>query len=582
MRGEMVITKSAATPADSAIKSRDGSEEFFAYPIKVQDVVIVDDTVGTAKTLTSFSDMSSRFVEVGRSVSQLLTSFSKPGAAVGLDRMVSEFLYLRLVDGPPMYYPNLVLESVSGSSMLPVNIGNPLIDSQSPIRVATIDPSTLTAEDENSCKLSSYFTSNSIKCSLFLNFGEDMVISAVIFVVTLCVSFIFLLAFIGKPRGYEPQGLLSKFFALLGRSYGLKYFFTKIDGMSLEFMVYSAINGLNPLKSVPIVYSGFIISWIIFGMYAIYFILLLKFTSNVRSELNKQNTTKSDPLESPSPKMEVTKVRKSRSPSAKAAAEKTQIQVEPDVKKQKVELAEAVKLHSVKLWIAGGVIEEMKVPKKSFYLYTPLVFLTRNCLLSFTLYLASSKGLIQVGILLFIQGIVLFWMLCTRPKYSSVDNFKECLDNLLSFLYLLMKLISIFELNEDITQNVLGAAMAIILVVLIVSNLLYSFYSVLLVLWGVSQAIFSCCKEDKKSTQSNHSRVTPMLRRETQISASKLSSKSQIMNNQGEIAKQSSQSLLPISSPQFDQTTSTFSSSELIKQRMQRNHQRLIKLHYLK
>jgi hypothetical protein len=591
LRGRMTISLSAGST--SPIASADGTRYFTDFPITVEDIVLADTSSGTAKTLSSFSETSSTIVEVGRSATQLITSFSRPGAAVGLDRLISELLYLRVVDGPNMFFPDLVLDSHSGSNILPFDIGNPLLDESSPLRVTSVQLPKVEIDDAESCTLSKYFSSNSVKCNILINFGEDLVTTLAILILNLAVSLTFLLAWLKKPSNYEPTSLCGRLFAILGRSYGVKYFFTKIDGMSLEIMIYAAINGLNPDKNVGVLFAGFFISWIIFLVYIGYGALLVIFILKVRKELKAKKVHEIDEMPSKNgdrssdhltSNHQNHTVAASGSLSTKqplikgemASPENSQVKLSPRVqqnaekrdeenvkesgqknkkagemakrekgekKEEREEIGEAVKLYSIRYWVVGGVVEELKVPNRDFILFTPLVTLIRNLLLSFVLYACSSRGVLQVILLLVIQGLGLAWTLAFLPKFSRIDNIKESSEQILSFLYLFLKLISLFNISESARQKSLGGIMAILLVLMILLNLIYSFYTAILMIWELISGMKELCKSKHKKTETtvSNNKVAPVIKTEPQVN-DKLLSKRSILQKQADIAKQSFQS----------------------------------------
>jgi len=576
IRGRLTIGLAPGI-VSSPITSADGLRPFTDYPIVVEDIVLADTSTGTAKTLSSFSETSSNIVEVGRSATQLVNTFSKPGAAVGLDRMVSELLYLRVVDGPNLFYPDLVLNSLAGSNILPFSIGNPLVDEGSPIRITSMKLPELNIDDAESCTLSKYFSANSVKCNIFLNFGEDLVTTAGILILNLLVSLTFLLAWLKKPSDYKPTSLCGRLFAIVGRSYGVKYFFTKIDGMSLEIMIYLVINGLNPDKSEAVLFAGFFVSWIVFAIYIGYAVLLVLFIEKVRKELRVSKASDkeeaSNPQKSPEPeKSEQTskanlamlgtagnspisrpksrnalespkadddsskvalspeeklnlkqlheenyqKVAQEQSPTIVenkqvTKEEKKEVSPNNEKKEKREELSEAVNFYSLRYWVAGGAVEELKVPKRQLVLYTPLVNLSRNCLLSLVLYTCSNKGFLQVILLLIIQTAGLSWTLIFMPKFSRLDNIKESAEQILSWIYLFLKLICLFNIRENTRQITVGGIMSFILVLMILMNLVYSFYMTVMLVWEIIVGVITFCNSKPEKGEDSSIKTSPLI-----------------------------------------------------------------------
>ena len=274
------------------ILNKDKTLPFLDYPLIVKEVHFEGSNPPTAVKVTkSIGTGAKSTIQTIRSTAAISITFARPMSSMALDRLVAEFMYLKLVDGPFLYYPDAFLKLISDSSMLPVDVPN-LFSPGSPVSLG------LTIHHDERCQVPATYQKQGYKCNILANYGSDLVVLAGYLLLGVLIT-VLLIWFMFRPKmaSQKPEdwGWGRKLVNVLARSYGLKYFMAKMDGISLELLIFSALNIAKFIIYDSVGIAGLAISAAIVVYFLIYTGLLVKVSKDI-SSLRCQNPK---PSESP-------------------------------------------------------------------------------------------------------------------------------------------------------------------------------------------------------------------------------------------------------------------------------------------
>lgn len=589
---------------------------FEKFPVVMDGISTVDKSTIRYKMVMGISETSSRIIQGSRTTLAFILAFGHTEASKMLDELVSDFLFIRLIPGPYLYYPDLVIRSISGASLLPFEIPNPFEES--------------TSHDDH-CSLPDKYVEYEVGCNFLNDSGSGIIILSVLLLINLLVTLITKLVFFikrkrqqkreksqdeetretrgetqidtlqglkhdssqdspdafkleaqlqrdeenidlpeeeeneqneerrspdsdsnkvvapleniefpqtqqrptadtlmeenapspesgfstprkqssEKPKEKDPfqedsdnpqtEGpkrkplsiILKSVFHKIGKSYGLRFFLTKLDGMSLEILCSAVVNAdrFGSIDNNAAKY-GMFVAWIFVVYYIVYVALLFKVANSIKKEVQiywASQKPLSNPFEESSDTSEsqIQEVPALENPEGapennQETKAKEETKSENNKKIKPKELSEVVNIDKLNLWMAAATFEEFRLTEDTWPLYLPMIAQLRNIIIAFALFLLGyGQNLhFMMALMLPAHTVYGFLMMKASVRLSNYENLKENVDNVMMFLYLLMKTASIADTEENFRQNIYGMFMAFLLVIIVINNMVMVFFTV--------------------------------------------------------------------------------------------------------
>lgn len=170
--------------------------------------------------------------------------------AYQIDRTIAFCSFLRVIEGPVDAENFFVIYHFSSTTLFPFWISNPYAEAVM-----------------SSCETKSNYSIHGVACNFLTNYGQNLnIILAALFLNSL-VCLVYFLAY-KKPVSGAQESSISTKLRVLNRFFGFRYFFTFMDGVSLELFGWVIVNivGMHYDSNGPMV-GGFILSLIILFYY---------------------------------------------------------------------------------------------------------------------------------------------------------------------------------------------------------------------------------------------------------------------------------------------------------------------------
>ena len=427
-KGELYIEKDYGT-----IESADRKKAFEDYPIKIINVFHIDVT----SSYSSAMKTTSKTVETAKALLNIIGMTISPAASVMLDKMLANFMYLELLTGPFLVYPNYVFKAARGLNMIPFRMGNPFEK----------------WGQQTSCVPLDNFVLADYNCGFFANYGEDffglMITLAINIVISLsCILAILIILDRKAAKGFEPlssqrsmedQSAPAKkptdwieVYTWIGDNYGVKFFFIHTRSEAIKILCFSVLNLFATQDSSFIaVGTGFSVYWLAF--YALKLIFLTSIINTVWGRHKEQNPA---------------------SPSATDLAVKKRVKIE----------------HSY-LWFLDFYFEEIHIGKMRWSLFLPVMEVARCIVISLLVYLMASTPVAQHSIAGVVELAYMIFLLKSNVKIKIAETVFECFIGIMHIVYIIMRYLSTREMDEQTRQTKYGMPMAGILVAMIAVEL---------------------------------------------------------------------------------------------------------------
>ena len=445
--GTLKITKNAPEGINP-IESIDQKLYFKHFPIVIEGMsgpVSLKTTTNASSQFTTASSSLSTTVCLGRSAGSILVSASRPATGAALDKLVSEFTYLRLVAGPDLIYPDILLDFVSRADMLPVDVGKVLSEF---------------AEQDSSCVPPQIYVQKEIQCNILTNYSEGLMVTAGMLAINLIVSLTCYAFLNWSPlKNKNSNNFWPRAVNYIYKSYGMKFFVGKIDGMAMEMMIFAMINITRVVAHNPAATASIALSWIILIYFVLYVIALLKIISDIKKARLKINDFSTAKMQ--------------RKPNEN-------ITLRQNMSKKG-------------LWIFSGALEELRLPQDLMYLYSPVIGIARGLVIAVLIYTTSAIPIVQIMLLAFLQVANTAWTVAASVKVSKYDNLKEGADNIMQITFLILKGFSLLDIDDVSRQKYIGICCTLLLILMLLNNIVFIIVAILRTVLELFRLIFNKC-----------------------------------------------------------------------------------------
>jgi hypothetical protein len=292
--------------------------------------------------------------------------------AYQIDRTIAFCSFLRVIEGPLEGENFSVIHHLSSTTLFPFWISNPYAESV-----------------RSSCQTKSNYVIHGVACNFLSNYGQNINIIFAALVLNSLVCLVYVLAY-KKPEGTLPESSGARGLRTLNRFFGFRYFFTFMDGVSLELFGWMIVNivGMHYDSSGPMV-GGFILSLVVLVYYMVSGFYMFKFLGNA-SELRKSKT----------------------------GSDTAELQ------------------YSSLDFVIQNYRPDLKQP---FMIYTPLAILGKNFTYQIFALILSNQKFGMVVFVCIIEAAFLGYTCWARVRKTLIDNLFDIFTSLVTLLYFVVK-----------------------------------------------------------------------------------------------------------------------------------------------
>jgi hypothetical protein len=393
------------------------------YPLKIPNAVII-----MSKAIQTTQDGTDSIVKAAAMIKSIVGTAlmsSNPALAVIMNKVLSEFSYIRLLNGPVLIYPTIVLEGFGDMLLLPISIDNPFEKFTS----------------KSICPTNDMLDVFDVKCNFLYNYGTDLAILLINMgiSVTVIIFFYIMLATVLKTVKKSSLGRkkswLYKVCSFLNGTLGLQYFLVVMDGEAQEIFAYAYINVSSPLSDFAL-HIGAIISLIFIGFYGYYSYAVYILAKQVEK-----------------------KVKRAKSDWVRVEKGETRT------------LDSVISFDGMRYESMSFVYDGYRYPITFFQLCYPIFGMLRVTLLCMFLMSFDAAGFTQLAAVLGIEACFAYLNIKTNVKVSKAEQRLEFITMLLNCIYILIKMFTFAPFDYDTKQNYLGIPMALVLVLVVVASL---------------------------------------------------------------------------------------------------------------
>jgi hypothetical protein len=391
---------------------------FTDFPITVPGVKAIGSAATKSVGFVIQKTMSQANNARAAATAVLITS--NPALSVLLDRMFCDFTYLSLLGSQNLTYPNMIIQLIGGAQMMPFKIPNYFAQTVS-------DPS---------CVPTFELSSQNIDCNFLINYGIDTIILRFTLAINTVFSLVgFAIRKLVRSTKISEYNPLIKICYTLTSILGLQYFFLKMDGNSLELVLFAATNlGFRgKMSNDKGKFYGIIFSSIVIGFYCIYALFQYAYIRVVRKHIHTRT--------------HITNVMNAK------------------------ELQDAYNLTRMKFGLFAYIFEGYSYPISTGALYYPLWCTTRAIITATVLATLGETEQLQLGILLVFEMGGYLAYLVFRVKANKIELFVEGSMIFIRILYICTAMLSFTALGEIDPNGMVGLTMVFLLLSIVVINL---------------------------------------------------------------------------------------------------------------
>ena len=459
LKGEILIDKSSSLVLqfkDVCIWNR--------YPISVPDVSFISGNRAIAVTTTTIATVNSLRTPV-----TILISIASPAAATFLDSLISILYLLKLIEGPGVSYPDVILDADMDFQIIPIQIDNPF--------VSWIDRG-------DTCMPSKQFIKHELSCNLLKNEGVTYIEVLCLLAITLLITAILgclikhlkreaqrLEKDISMPDPGSPATIVSakryskaKIVERVDEIVGLQLFFVKLEGNQLQLIAESMLSikysGGYSADIVSLILSEVIIVY--YGVVVYYSVRNANYVWKRFKQIHKDNGTN----------------------------------------KIKGTLSDHIDLSKLPSPLLAYCFEDFKVPTHFWKLLSqPVTFLYTFIVCAAVIFIIGMPGL-QLGVTMTATVGIFFFELLSNIRHSRLEQYSIVAMYFLAIVYMLLKSITLSDgITDSTRQYNLGIPMAGISAALIATSVLFAVLVIGLMIFQVAKYITKMCR--KRSTIHN-------------------------------------------------------------------------------
>ena len=416
-------------------------------------------SIGAALVLSSF--LISVFLggKRGGNVSRIVT------------RVLSNFIWLAVIEGPTLLYPSAIFRFFSGDKSSLMNIRNPFGDYSGD-------------SGEDDCGVYENYQRNNITRKMMRNYGKELSFLSIIFCINIFVSCSYLIVkrieerkFLDgkrqKDKGEKRKKTkMMSILEMVNRFLGMRFFLMELLANCMKILCFVMVQFyfLSPGKGMI---AGVLTGIIFIILYVFFTISSLKYVKNHKNTIiNAMSIVKKD--------------------------------TRKQLKLKKLFLFFHLETDKIGGWdFIEFLFERERVPKEFYEVYFPIYEILRGVIFNMILLFLTPLKVFQVYVITIVQ---LFYVVCTirmKLKVTMIERYTETSLLLLELCFCVGKIASFYTSTQKTRQEILGFVLAIVLLMIICISVSFLVYEIFRDV--VYEPIVNYCR-NRKITKIEHLR----------------------------------------------------------------------------
>ena len=393
----------------------------------------------------------------------VLVSFS-PYYSILIDKLLSDFAYMRLLNGVYLTVPEILFYSMSTNDFVVGKFPNPFASFAA----------------NRTCRTKQTFVENQIECNILMNFGRQLMFLMVMLMINtgITLSYYFITRYLTTEMKRHnivdkiaQQKLLKakKFWRIIywmHKNYGIRFFMIHMDGVCFEVISYSYVTFATRPANAPLM-VGFAFAFFCILFYASVCMTLIFFVKQVDQSLKEASFNRGVTRQMPN------------------------------------KLEKAIDLTQFKFGLFDFIFEDFKYPIQDLYLYNHLFKYFRVFVIGYLVFSFADAGYTQGMLILLVQGAYLFYTYKANLSSNTSKRVFECINICCHLVYIFCKILMFVGFDEKINQPIFGIISCMVIVIVICLNFCYV---LIVVFFGAIWFIKKWIKEYKTSTKKNKMR----------------------------------------------------------------------------
>ena len=482
-----------------------------SYPIEVKDVSFVSKNKNLQRTVYIV-----QAADYAKLPMNLIVAVAAPSAAFYLDTLMNNMFYMKLLGGPVVYYPDVLLEATLNLGFIPWSFDNPIQEYGKKAPGGSKYVSTDFKRHQVSSNLLA--TEGTSFVIIMILLGITTAISVIASLLAMCVAKlrvqpvsrqilettrggnadssgkrVFIDHQLGgintlacKPTEKDPQSISLRFqnmMILLDKTYGLQFFFGKVEGNQVELVLSSIAAFMKPSGDGADVVS-ILVGAAILGLFGVLGYLKTRKAVLIRSMLIKAECMEDN-----------------------------------DDRELPATIEKAIDLKSTPYQVLNYAFAELRPSRSLIPLLQPTINTIHPYAIATSVVLLASYPRSQIAVCMAVEISIIVMQVVCRPTSRSSETISETILRLTTVAYLAMKMTTINdEMSEQTRQENVGLAMALTILAMIGIAIGFALYYIWILAENTCRKFHKKCKacsEKKKLGTDRHSSSLPPSNTET-------------------------------------------------------------------
>ena len=401
---------------------------------------------------------------LGAGVLSILTGGSRLGIARVIERLFSNFIWLKVLNGPVLLYPEVIFRYLKDDKASLLTIYNPLRKS-------------LQNSTRADCQVYENYERNGITCELMVNYGDELAFLAVVLVFVSLVSGCFAVFKHLQVDRHIASGAIEQakrnrkscsfsVFKTLNRFIGVRSFFMDLWANSVRIFCYVCVQYYFS-KPGPRTALGFISGTAFCLLFAAFMVASERYVMAHRLAI-RRGMENAD---------------KEKRPTRSFIT----YHIEASLVSSKWDTVEFA-------------FERLRVPRKFYLCYHPILDIARAALINFLLLVLSPFGLVQVYAATILQSVHVVYVLRSKIKVTAFERTVDSLTAVLELGFCVGRIASFSDLSARDKQEIVGSALGAIIWLILAVNLVFLISQLLFTF--VIEPIHTLCKKKHSGANS--------------------------------------------------------------------------------
>ena len=147
--------------------------------------------------------------------------------------------------------------------------------------------------------------------------------------------------------------------------------------------------------------------------------------------------------------------------------------------------------------------DEVAHPTRKIHSFIPLIVLMRSVMISISVFALVSIPFLQVSLVLCIEISYTMIVVIFNNKNEVGAKVLDMTSSVINSIYVMFKFVTLFDIDDDTRQEIIGTCMVVLLVANLIASILYVVYSVGILLVDIVKDKCKDKDEEKERMKSN-------------------------------------------------------------------------------